>query len=89
MDRFNVCHTWFDGQGSLIGLTLFLGMMLLCSLAAGVACVVIGAKMTWDAIRDREWMLAFLTAGLIPCGLLCFTVVIMFWESTACYFAAW
>lgn len=89
MDRFNVCHTWFDGQGSLVGLTLFMAVMLLVTLGAALFFMALAGKLIYASVADKELTPAALAVLSFLGGIGCLSIVIMMWESTACYFAAW
>ena len=89
MDRFNVCHTWFDGQGSLVGLTLFMVVVLLATLGAALFFMVLAGKLIYTSVMDKELTPAALAVCSFLGSICCLSIVIMMWESTACYFAAW
>ena len=90
MDRFNVCHTWFDGQGSLVGLTLFMASMMLLCLGCAVLCLY-GAGYFVKACfgPDRDVFCFIAVPVMLVLGLASTAPAFMFWDKMTCYFAAW
>lgn len=89
MDRFNVCHTWFDGRGSLIGLTVFIALMMVVCAAVGLGSLIGAVKLAVEGVQARGWAELALSAACLLLGLACLSFVIMMWESAVCYFGAW
>lgn len=89
MDRFNACHTWFDGRNSLVGLTLFLAVMMVVCTAVGLGSLIGAVKLAIEGVRTREVTELVVSMACLLLGVTCLSFVIIMWDSTFCYFGAW
>lgn len=84
-----MCHTWFDGRGSLIGFTLFVATMMVTYALVGTGSLIGSVKLAIEGIRTKSWMTLSLSPACFLLGVTCLAMVVMFWDSTMCYFGAW